>query len=182
MVIFELFNWLKELKYVYRYLIIIFLTILITTSWYFIYPRNDEVSRLGINSVRQVDLQAIDYIYNQENGKQGYLVLANQNFGAAAITRYGYGPYYQYQGDQFMYYAVPAGSKLNKVFDQVISAQNFDKEIINKTLTEFNLNKLYLITTDYWDLTEKSQQQAAKNAQSVKKIDDQITIYKFLKN
>ncbi|KKR19801.1 MAG: hypothetical protein UT48_C0031G0008 [Parcubacteria group bacterium GW2011_GWE2_39_37] len=151
-----------------------------TTAWYFTYQRSDDISRTNISSIRQVDYRAIESIYKTEGGKNGYLVFANQLFGAGAINIYGFGPYYQdnYWGN-LHYYSVPMASELNLRYEKIMSATEFDYKILKEPLERLNLCTAYLIITDYWPLNEKVEQNIAMVAEKTWKIEDKVEVYRF---
>jgi hypothetical protein len=176
-----LFNFLKRGRRFFQIIVALFLSIILLTSWYITYPRNDEISRININNIREIDYQALDLIYNNENGKNGYLVFANQLFGAGAIQKYGFEPYYESQWGNIFYYSVPMGSELNKKYEQIMNLKEFDEEIIYEVLEDINLNKAYLIITDYWPLSDESRFKIEKESTQQWDINNQIQVYLFEK-
>jgi hypothetical protein len=126
-------------------------------SWYFTYPRQDDISRMNVNSIRKIDYQAIDLIYKNENGKNGYLVLSNQIIGAGAILKYGFGPYYKVGEDDVFYYSLPWGSRLSNIYNELMAG---DKKDISENLAQIKalaeplgINKFYFVYTDAWSLS-----------------------------
>ena len=103
---------------------------LLSVSLYLTYPRNDEISRLGVSNVRAVDYQIINTIHQREGGKNGYLVFANQLFGGEAIQKYGFDPYYQSPWGELFYYSTPMASENYKRFGLIMGEDNFDPELI----------------------------------------------------
>lgn len=130
------------------------LAILISVSWYLTYPRQDEISRASINSIRSVDYAAIDLVYNNEKGKNNYIVLSNQIIGAGAILQYGFGPYYQLNNESIFYYSLPWGGKLSKLYDEIMSSETdeIDKPLkeLKKIFDQINIDKFYFVYTDAW--------------------------------
>jgi hypothetical protein len=137
-----------------RILVLSALTLLAVSSWYLTYPRNDLISRININNVRAEDYQVIDYIYKEENGKTGYLVLANQLFGGLAVLKYSYGPYYQSRWGEMMYYSIPMSSEMNKRYEEIMNTKEFDPQKIFELMEETGQKRSYFIETDYWPLAE----------------------------
>lgn len=146
----SLLHFLTSKHQAIKMAVIIALAVLLTMSLYLTYPRNDDISRLGVNNIRAIDYQIIDTIRQREGGKDGYLVFANQLFGGAAIQKYGFGPYYQSPWGDLFYYSTPMASENNKRFNRIMDEENFDSELIYETLRETGLKRAYLITTDYW--------------------------------
>ena len=160
-------------------LVICGLSILLTVSWYLTYPRFDQISQPGVNNVRSIDYRAIDYIHEREGGKEGYIVLANQLFGAAAIQKYGFGPYYKTAWGKVLYYSIPMSGELNTRYAHIMDSQNFDNQVIFEIMEETGLDRVYLVTTDYWPMYELAREQASLAASRFWGIDDQIFIYYF---
>ncbi len=181
LIVINVFQYLrKRSKQWQKILIILLFSIILTVNWYFTYPRNDLISRMNINSIRDIDYQAVNLIYNREHGKEGYFVLANQLFGAAAVQKYGFGPYYKDDsGDDFLYYSIPSGNKLNEGFNHLMLSQEFQKSDIYNNLRKYNIQKVYLITTDYWPLADKVDKQARLEAKQYWNIKNKVFIYYF---
>lgn len=148
------FTYLKKIKAVWRYLVIILVSILLTISWYLTYPRQDAISHMNVNSIRSIDYQAIDLIYKNENGKNGYVVLSNQIFGAGAILKYGFGPYYKVGDENIFYYSLPWGGKLSSIYNEIMTMEtkSIDKDLtqIKEIITPLGINKFYVVYTDAW--------------------------------
>lgn len=152
----------------------------VTIAWYFTYLRQDDISRINVSSIRHVDYQAIELIYETEGGKGDYLVFANQLFGAGAINKYGFGPYYNDRDwGQIHYYSVPMGSELNRRYEKIMTSEDFDPSLVIEPLKKLNLCRAYLIITDYWPLSEKVEQDLKKRTDMNWNIDDKVDIYRF---
>ncbi len=87
------------------------LTIIITSSTYFAYPRNDGYEANHGYNVSQSDIDAVHSIEENADGVS-YAVLANQSVSAAAIRELGFVRYF---GDQF-YYPIPTGGAFYEQF------------------------------------------------------------------
>ena len=175
----ELFDLVNRKNKIFKYIFALCLALVLTANWYLTYPRNDFISRINVNNIGAVDYQALDYIYNQEGGKTGYIVLANQLFGAAAVQKYGFGPYLKTKSGQVLYYSIPMGGDLNNAFEKIMSSKNFDRSIIEKLFKDVDVEKIYLITTYYWPLYPPAAIQVQNYATSYKNIDNKINIYQF---
>ncbi|MFZ2189388.1 MAG: hypothetical protein WA057_04295 [Candidatus Magasanikiibacteriota bacterium] len=148
-------------------------------SWYLTYPRFDQISRPNINNIRAVDYKAIETIYNIEKGKQGYLVFANQLLGAGAMKTYGFGPYYHSPWGLLNYYSVPMASELNIRYEQIMNGEEFKYDLVKDTMEKININRAYLVITDYWPMYPNSMEQAQTLSNGFWNIDNQIMIYRF---
>jgi hypothetical protein len=153
--------------------------LLLTLNWYLTYPRQDDISRMNINNVRSSDYYALELINKTEKGKQGYLVLANQILGAAAIKKYGFGPYYESNGKQIFYYSIPMGSELNNLYEKIMNSEDFPVKEINETGKKWGIPRIYLIFTDYWMPDEKIIKQIESVASNQWNIDDSEYVYFF---
>lgn len=177
----RLFIFIKNNKSKYlKIIFIVFFSIILTLSWYFTYPRKDIVSNTNISNIRQVDYSVVDFIYNKENGKNDYLVLANQIICAGAIKKYGFGPYYYYNNEEILYCSLPWGGKMSKIYNQIMdtdaNADDGIKEII-KIANVNNVHKFYLIFSDAWMPTKKTLQILDKTSSESWSIDGQRTYY-----
>jgi len=179
LIVVDFFNLLSRKNIWLKLFFAFCFALILTANWYLTYPRNDQISRININNIRAIDYRAIDYIYQQEQGKLGYLVLANQLFAGGAIQKYGFGPYYNTSSSPIFYYSIPMGGEMNNTFEKIMSLENFDPSIIERIFNRVGVKKIYLITTDYWPLSSAAAQQINNYAQSVYTIDNKINIYIF---
>lgn len=175
----EMFIVVRQKDKIFKYMFLIVMSGVLTANWYLTYPRNDSISRMNINNIRAVDYKAIDYIYDREGGKDGYLVLSNQLFAAGAIQKYGFEPYYDTQYGKIFYYAIPMDSEMNRTFERIMTLENFDPSIIEKIYKATGLKKIYFIASDYWPLSLNSERQMKNYAKLYKNIDNKVNIYFF---
>jgi len=180
LVLGEFFYFVSQKEKIYKIIFSVAIAGALTANWYLTYPRNDSISHININNLRAIDYQAIEYINKQENGKEGYLVLANQLFAGGAIQKYGFGPYYDSLQGKIFYYSVPMGGEMNKNFEKIMSLENYDPSIINKIFKDTGLNKIYFITADYWPLAPNAERQIKAQANQIKNFDNKITVYLFI--
>jgi hypothetical protein len=129
----------------------------LTGALYLTCPRRDAISNLNVNNVRAADFQIINYIHNRENGKDGYLVYANQILGAAAILNYGFGPYYQSPWGNLFYYSTPMASETNQRFEMAMRADNFNYQGLAEVAAEIGVKRFYFIVTSYWPLNTEAE-------------------------
>lgn len=178
-----LLGWLKKQKRYWIIAISVSLVFIITISWYLTYPRQDNISQMTVNSARAIDVKAVNLIYREENGKEGYLVLANQLFGALAVKEYGFEPYYQNQNEKFLYYSLPWGGQLAKLYNQFMDRADGEiDEYLNRAeniAKAAGLHKFYFIFTDIWAPHEPTIEALNAKASYRWNIDNQVFIYKF---
>lgn len=179
MIFYYLFTFINSLRFWKRLVFLTFISLLICLNWYLTYPRNDEVSHMSINSIRQIDYDGVNLIYSMENGKTGYLVLANQLFGAAAVKTYGFGPYYQTPWGNLLYYSIPMSSEFHTRYEQITSENFFDYHSLAELMESSKVNRLYLIFTDYWQPEETTKAEIKSAASQYWNIGEQIEIYQF---
>ncbi len=176
------FLWLKMRKKITIFFLTILFSGLLTISFYLTYPRNDEIARANVNNIRDIDYQALNYIYNREGGKSGYLVFANQIFGAAAIQKYGFSPYYQTSWGDVFYYSVPMSGEFNQRYEKIMNSSEFNRQLLDEAMFETGTTKAYFVITDYWPLNELSYKQMREQASdyySIKEGKIEIFIFNY---
>ncbi|MFH1457133.1 MAG: hypothetical protein ABIF17_03390 [Patescibacteria group bacterium] len=180
LIIYKWLNWLCFKNRLVKVFAVFISALFLTICFYITYPRNDDISRINVNNIRAVDYQAIDYIYYREGGKQDYIVLANQLFGAAAIQSHGFKPYYQTKWGEIFYYSIPMGGELNQSYEKLMNMQEFDENIIKEILYETGVNRVYFLVTDYWPLKDNVYLQIKKSVKNYIDINNkQIEIFIF---
>ncbi|MFH1030250.1 MAG: hypothetical protein V1770_03255 [bacterium] len=174
------FKFMAGKRGIIKFLAIILFSSILTISWYLTYPRNDDISRINVNNIREVDYKAIDFIYGKEGGKDGYLVFANQLFGAGAIQKYGFEPYYNSTWGDLFYYSIPMGSEMNKRYEKIMSSEEFEPNNIYDAIRETGLRKAYFVVADYWPLAISAKRAIEKKANGYWNIENhKIDIYLF---
>lgn len=175
--------WLKQQKIIWKFLVAIMLVFFLTMSWYLTYPRQDNVSRMSVNSARVIDGQAIEFIYQNEDGKDNYLVFANQLFGALAVKQYGFGPYYQDKNEEFLYYSLPWGGQLAQLYNQVMDSSDGKIDAILEQMKNVaqavGLHKFYFIFSDVWAPRQATIDALENKASQDWQIENKVFIYQF---
>ncbi len=146
-VFFSFFNSLveriKQEKIAFRIISLLFLLLLLLSSLYLNYPRKDNYFNSRSFSVSAYDFEAVKFIENiKEN--DNYVVLANQQVGAAAIKEFGFKRYY----GPWFYYSVQTGGLLYDYYLKMID--NPEKQLMNDLMLEIGADGLYLVLNDYW--------------------------------
>jgi hypothetical protein len=166
---------LSQNKFV-KYSLLIFLSILITTSLYASYPRLDRYHNSHGYSVSQSDINAVNWIEN--NHENNYLVLANQQVSVAALREFGFSKYLK---NDVYFYPIPTGGDLYQYYLKMV----YEKPT-KKTMTEAmefaNINESYFILNKYWWAFPKLLEEAKFEADSWQEIDNgNVFIFKYNK-
>ncbi|MFH0951003.1 MAG: hypothetical protein V1765_00830 [bacterium] len=148
------------------------LAVIITTSCYLSYPRYDDYVKTRGPATAQVDLEAVSWIEQDANG-QDYIVLANQQVGAAALRVLGFKNYYA--GNLF--YSIPTGAPLYQYYLDMINEPKLEIIATARQLTGVNL--VYFVVNDYWEPYEKIVADTTNLASSTHSWGKQITVFRF---
>jgi len=157
--------------------IILVLSGLITTAFYFSYPRVNNYEPAKFFSLSESDIKAVNLI--EQTAKPEHVVLANQMVGVAAIQEYGFKKYYNNQ----FYYSMPNGSPktLYELFLEM-TYEGAKKETMLKAMAEAGTDQAYFVLNKYWRDFEKIAQQATESADKVYLVDNgEIYIFEYLK-
>ncbi len=115
----------------------------VTSSLYFSYPRQDVYYyERGFNT-SQYDFDAIRYL--EENTREPYVVLANQQVGAGALITYGF----RYFDHQYFFYSIPTGGELYQIYWRIVY-ENAGREEIKKASELTGAKIVYVYFPDYW--------------------------------
>ncbi|MBP9760901.1 MAG: hypothetical protein KBD15_01510 [Candidatus Magasanikbacteria bacterium] len=133
-----------------RMLIAIFGSGLMLVSWYFTYPTRDPVSLYTGYSVRDADIEAIEFIHERNNFEPNYIVLSNQVIGAAALQTLGFLPYHRLaDGSEHYLYSIPTGGILYEYFRKMIYEYP-KREWMEQAMDVAGVDTAYFIHTNYW--------------------------------
>jgi hypothetical protein len=155
----------------------VFLSLLISAALYITYPRYDNYFNSHGYAVSAADLGAVSWI--NENAKADYIVLANQQVSAAALSRYGFKKYYG--GDQLFYYPIPTSSPLYQYYlDMVYKKPSRDTMLAAMDLA--GVNEGYFVLNRYWWAFTKILDEAKLRADSWQAINDgEVFVFKYEK-
>lgn len=160
----------------------IFLTLLVSVSLYISYPRYDNYVNSHGYAVAAADIKAVDWI--NENAKTDYIVLANQQVSAAALSRFGFKKYYPISGsgNLLFYYPIPTSSPLYQYYlDMVYKKPSRETMFAAMDLTGVNTG--YFVLNKYWRAFAKISAEARLSADSWQEIDNgEIYVFKYLKD
>ncbi len=178
-ILITLRKFIKKLleKNIYiKTIIVIFLLLLITTSFYISYPRLDNYHNSHGYSVSQNDIDAVNLI--NTNSKNDYIVLANQQTGAAALKEFGFDHYYK---NDIYFYPIPTSGKLYQYYLDMVYKYPSQKTV--KEAMEFTgVDEAYFVLNKYWWAFDKIKEEAKMEANSWEKIgNEDVYIFKYTK-
>lgn len=124
-------------------LLALFLGFFILLSLYLNYPRKDNYFSSRSFSVSQSDFQAVRFIA-EKSRSDNFIVLANQQVGAAAIKEFGFKRYY----GPWFYYSVQTGGRLYDCYLKMLDHPQ--SELMLDLLNEIGAEEAWLVVNDYW--------------------------------
>lgn len=151
---------------------------LITISLYLSYPRFDKYFNSRGYNTGDNDIKAVNLI--NEIASDSYLVLANQQVSAAALTQFGFNHYFITKAGPIYFYPIPTGGSLYQYYLNMVYKSP------NRTNLEgaFNLtgvNEIYLVINKYWNQSGRIINEAKVNSNKWWTIDEQVYIFKFVR-
>jgi hypothetical protein len=164
---------LKQNKFI-KFSLLIFSLILVCVSLYLSYPRFDHYFNSHGYSTSASDIKAVHWINN--DAKNNYIVLADQQVSAAALREYGFSQYYR---DDIFYYPIPTGGPmyqyyLNMVYDEPSS------DTMHQAMDLAGVKIGYFVLNKYWWAFAKIMDEAKQQADSWNIIDDgEVYIFKY---
>ena len=148
--------------------------IFILSSLYLSYPRADRYFNSHGYSISSSDIKAVQLIA-QEAGSGDYIVLANQQVGAAAVREFGLKKYYH--GDLF-YYSIQTGYPLYSYYLKMLDTPT--KDIMNQALDYAGVNQGYFVVDKYWWAAKKIVLEAKLQAEAYVTIDGgEVYVFKY---
>ncbi len=160
----KLFAWIKKCVTWQQIIIIIGISALLVISWYFTYPTRDAVSHYTGFSVRQADIDTVNFINTLNNGQHNYIVLTNQMVGAAALRELGFVPYLTMaDGSKQYLYSIPTSGRLYKYFRDMVYKRPLHKWM-DEAMDYAGVKKAYFVHTNYWAPAAKIRDRAKQTA------------------
>jgi len=156
----------------------VFLSLLISASLYITYPRYDNYFNSRGYAVSGADIKAVNWI--NENAKADFIVLANQQASAAALSRFGFKKYYPGRnGEQIFYYPIPTSSPLYQYYlDMVYKKPSRETMFAAMDLT--GVDQGYFVLNRYWWAFTKILDEAKLSADSWQAIDNgEVFVFKY---
>jgi hypothetical protein len=159
----------------------IFFALILSASLYASYPRFDNFHNSRGYSLSSSDIMAVEWI--EQDAKNDYIVLSNQQVSAAALKTYGFKKYFlaKDSGKEIFYYPIPTGEKLYSYYlDMVYKKPN--RATINQALDYTGAETAYFVLNKYWWAAPKILAEAELEADSKHEINQgEITIFKYQK-
>ncbi len=181
------FTKLEAQTKIFKLIIIISLALLLTASLYGSYPRKDNYFDSHGYAVSEHDVAAANWIDGDAQGD--YVVLANQQVSAAALSQYGFKKYYtisplsglgEGQGvREIFYYPIPTGGNLYQMYLDMVYTKPARATML-KAMDLTGANTSYFVLNKYWWASTKILSEAKLEADSFQEINNgEIFIFKF---
>lgn len=139
----EIIERVKRKERSFKFYSLLFLLLFLLSSLYLNYPRKDNYFNSRGYSVSSSDFEAVRLIEDIKIN-DNYVVLANQQVGAAAIKELGFKRYY----DGWLYYSVQTGGLLYDYYLKMLDRPS--RELIEELLSQIEADNAYVIVNDYW--------------------------------
>lgn len=111
---------------------------------YISYPRYDRYYNSHGYATSTADLAAVRWI-NDNNADFNYVVLANQQVGAASLRLNSFAHYFQ---QNIFYYSIPTGGPLYERYLKLTKKPS--REPIIEVMDLVGVNKVYVVINSYW--------------------------------
>ena len=156
---------------------LIFLVLLITASLYLSYPRFDHYFNSHSYAVSQNDISATRWIENDASSSD-YIVLANQQVSAAALSEFGFKKYYK---KNIFYYPIPTGAPLYGYYLDMVYKKP-DRDTMRKAMDLAGADTGYFVLNKYWWAFPKILAEAKLSADSWQVFgENEIYVFKYKK-
>lgn len=156
----------------------VFLSLLLSSALYITYPRYDNYFNSHGYSVSSADIKAVDFI--NQDAKTDYIVLANQQVSAAALSQFGFKKYYG--SEQIFYYPIPTSSPLYQYYLDMVYKKP-SRETMLRAMDLAGVNESYFVLNKYWWAFTKILDEAKLSANSWQAIDNgEVYIFKYERN
>jgi hypothetical protein len=154
-----------------------FLILLITASLYLTYPRFDNYFNSRGYSVSRADINAVHWI--NQDAKNDFIVLANQQTSAAALSQFGFKKYYSSGQGQLFYYPIPTSSPLYQYYLDMVY-KNPSRQTMLRAMDLVGVNAGYLILNQYWWAFAKVLPEAQLSADSWREMGQgEVYVFKY---
>jgi len=152
---------------------LVFIAVSLTCTFYLSYPRVDRFANSRGYSVGEYDILATKWI--DQDAKEPYVVLANQQVSAAALHEFGFAHYY----NQLFYYPVPTASPLYQVYLKMVYEKP-TREKVREAAKLTGVNDVYFVLNKYWYAFPKVMSEAELSADAWKSFgDNDVIVYKY---
>lgn len=167
--------WTRNI--IFRLSWLAWLIILISAGLYLTYPRFDNYFNSRGYSVSAADIKAVGWI--DTDAKSDYIVLANQQTSAAALSQFGFKKYY---GDgQLFYYPIPTSSPLYQYYLDMVYKKP-DRATMVAAMDLAGVQEGYFVLNKYWWGFKKILDEAKLSASSFEEINNgEVYVFKYSK-
>lgn len=139
----EIIERVKKQEKSFKFYSLLFLLLFLLSSLYLNYPRKDNYFNSRGYSVSSSDFETVKLIEDVKIN-DNYIVLANQQVGAAAIKELGFKRYY----DGWLYYSVQTGGLFYDYYLKMLDRPN--RGLIEELLSQIEADNAYVVVNDYW--------------------------------
>lgn len=165
-----------------KYAFVFFFNVCLCVSLYGSYPRLDNYWNSRGYSVGQNEIETVRWIDN--DAKEEYIVLANQQVSAAALQEFGFAKYYKNEtagAEDIFYYPIPTGGALYQHYLDMVYEKP-SRQTMESAMNLAGVNKAYFVLNKYWWAFSKIQAEAKMESDSWKEIGQgDIYIFKYSK-
>ncbi len=163
---------------------VLVLVLFVVSNWFNTYPRDDAFVRNGGFTVSSSDIKTVQAIADTKSSS--YVVLANQNIGAAALKTFGF---FHYYGSVFAY-PIPTVDPLYQIFlemnenptrENAIKAADLANTECQKTNCSLEpIKDVFFAVPVWWWQSGKIVETAKTNADHWFVVDDSaVTIFQY---
>lgn len=149
---------------------------LLLISVYLSYPRFDKYWNSRGYSTSGSDRQAVELV--NQMAADAYIVLANQQVSAAALSTFGFNHYYQTPSGLLYFYPIPTGGPLYQYYLEMVY-KNPDRQTMLQALDLAGVNEGYLIINKYWYQSGRIINTAKLSANHWRNISDEVYIFQY---
>jgi hypothetical protein len=128
------------------------ISIILTCSLYLSYPRLDAYHNSRGFSISSSDQQAVRLIDQQT--KQKYIVLANQQTSVAALKELGFDNYLQTSSGEIFFYPIPTGGQLYQYYLEMVNKKP-DQNIMRSAMSLAGVQESYFVINKYWTFSNR---------------------------
>ena len=154
----------------------LFIAAVLTSSLYFSYPRHDVYYYTKGFNTSIYDFNAIKYL--EEISSEDYVVLANQQVGAAALSTFGF----RYFNHKYFFYSIPTGGDLYKIFAKMAYDGKVNYETAKIAMDLTGVNVVYFYLNDYWFNFKYLVPRAKKSADKTMVLENgKVWVFKYMR-
>lgn len=165
-IIFSLFWLLEKISrknYFVKLSLAVFLVLILGAALYLSYPRYDAYYNSRGLSVSGADVEAVNWI--DADAKADFIVLANQQVGAAALKQFGFKKYFPTANGEMFYYPIPTSSPLYQYYLDMVYKKP-SRETMFAAMELAGVNQGYFVLNKYWWAFPKILAEAKLSADS----------------